>query len=67
MNASTELPQYFSTDAVAELFGVSTRHVRRMIASGELRAIQLGRVYRIAPAAIDEYAAAHTVRQPGGE
>jgi excisionase family DNA binding protein len=44
----SRLPQLFSVEEIAERFGVSTKTVRRWIASGELRAHRLGRQIRIA-------------------
>lgn len=42
---------------VAEFFGVSVKTVRRWIESGELKAHQLGRQWRIAPEDIERFLA----------
>ena len=39
----TRLPRLYLIDDVAEILGVSTRTIRRMIAKGELGACRLGR------------------------
>lgn len=51
-----------STSTVAEQLDMSERHVRRLITSGELRAVQIGRVYRVPDEAITELLDAKTVR-----
>lgn len=41
--------------AAAEMLGVSVRTVRREIARGHLRALKIGRVWRIRTAELDAY------------
>lgn len=55
-----------STAVVAEQLDMSERHVRRMIAAGELRAVQFGRVYRVPDESLDELIARKTVRVESG-
>lgn len=45
--------QMLSIDEAAKVMGVATKTVRRMIARGELEASKMGRVWRIAPTAIN--------------
>ncbi|MBK1723217.1 helix-turn-helix domain-containing protein [Thiocystis violacea] len=62
MKNLNQVRKYHSTEAVAEMIGMSARHVRRLIAVGELKAVQFGRVYRVPDEALDEMAAAKAVR-----
>jgi excisionase family DNA binding protein len=51
MPSNTSTPhgkRFLSVDDVAEELGVSSKHVRRMIARGDLRIHRFGKVIRIA-------------------
>lgn len=63
MSTIQAAPRWHSTEAVADLFDLSPRHVRRMIAIGELRAVQFGRVYRVSDEAIRDFAETHSTHQ----
>lgn len=56
--------RWHSTGAVGIRFDLSERHVRRLIASGDLKAITIGRVFRVSDEAIDEFALTHAVIPP---
>lgn len=62
MKLITQAKKYYSTEAVADIFGMSARHIRRMIATGELQAVQFGRVYRVSDEALQQMAEARTVQ-----
>jgi excisionase family DNA binding protein len=51
------LPKFYTVERVAEALEVSTRTVRRWIASGELPAHRLGGVVRIAEADLKAFLA----------
>lgn len=51
---------YLTPAKVGELWDMSPRHVRRLCAGGELRAMKSGTDWRISPAAVAAYEAAHT-------
>ena len=55
-----------STHAVAAMLDMSPRHIRRLIASGELRAVRFGKVYRVTGDAIDALLAARAVTPHAG-
>lgn len=42
-----------TTDDVAKQLSVSPRHVRRLIASGELEVVHIGRCIRVPPTSLD--------------
>jgi excisionase family DNA binding protein len=46
--SSPHAKRFLSVNDVAEELGVSTKHVRRMIARGDLRIYRFGKVIRIA-------------------
>ena len=50
-----ESQKYLSLEEVADLLGVNYQLVYRLVRSGELPAIRLGRVYRIDRADLDVY------------
>lgn len=50
-----DLGEMYEPEAVADAFGVGRATVYRLIRSGELKAIKIGRQYRIPRAALDEY------------
>jgi excisionase family DNA binding protein len=58
------LPKLHLIDEVAELLGLSTRTVRRMIARGELLACHLGRSVRVHPHDLADYIDRHRGRCP---
>jgi excisionase family DNA binding protein len=49
---------YLTVPEVAELLAVDQKTVRRLIERAELPALKVGRIYRIAPSAIDALAVA---------
>lgn len=46
-------PRLLSVGEVAESLGVSTAKVYQLIRKGELEAVNLGRLYRVTPSAIE--------------
>ncbi len=54
---SSQGPRLLKINEVAQFLRVSTRSIRRWISTGELRAHRLGRQWRIAPEAIEEFLA----------
>ena len=58
-NRQTSLPKLHLIDEVAEILALSTRSVRRLIASGELMACRLGRSVRIHPDDLARYIDRH--------
>jgi excisionase family DNA binding protein len=44
----------------AELFGVSLRTIRRLVTSGELRCVRVGRLVRFHPGDVSRWLSAHT-------
>jgi excisionase family DNA binding protein len=52
--------KFYTVEDVAAILKVSEPTVRKLIASGELRATQVGRQYRISQEALDEYIARHS-------
>lgn len=63
-DTTTTRPSRLTIQQVAELWQCEHQKVRRLIKSGELRAIKVGAEYRIPSAAIEEYEQANTVRVP---
>lgn len=54
-------PERLMTDReVAELFGVSRTHVRRLRYSGDLPTVRVGKLARIPASAVAAYLVAHT-------
>ena len=51
----SDYPDSLSLSDVAELLGVSTRLASRLIRSGELFAVKVGREYRVAKTSVMEY------------
>ncbi len=47
-------PRYYSVAEVADLLRVNTKTVHKLVASGELRSIRLGRVIRIPASALPQ-------------
>lgn len=56
-------PRPLTPEQVAEHFGCSANHIRNLIKNGELGAFQLGRLWRVPQAAIDEYQARNVERE----
>ncbi len=54
-NSNVNLQRLLTIPEVAELLQVSTKTVRRMIASGDLPAHRLGRQWRIGPAELERF------------
>jgi excisionase family DNA binding protein len=50
-----ELGEMYEAEAVAEALHVGRATVYRLIQRGDLRAVKIGRQYRIPQAALDEY------------
>jgi excisionase family DNA binding protein len=47
----------YSIDEAAAAMGLSTKHLRRLVATGELRAVRSGRRVLIQPSALVDYLA----------
>ena len=45
-------PLFLTTDEVAKVYGVSSKHVRDMLARGELRGVKLGGAWRVPRSAL---------------
>lgn len=54
--------RYFSIKEVAEIYGVSTKTVRRYISAGKLRAEKFGATWKISKSALDDFVAESTAR-----
>lgn len=52
------MERLLSTDEVAAILGVSARTIRRLIASGQLRPVYVGRLPRFTEAEIQAYCSA---------
>lgn len=52
MAATGTLPQLLTIDQLAERLGVSTRHVRRLVAERRVPYLKIGRFVRFDPAEI---------------
>jgi len=55
-----------STQEVARKLNVSGETVRRMIKEGDIRAIKLGKIYRIHPDWLEDYIERHEVEPANG-
>jgi excisionase family DNA binding protein len=55
MAGSGTLPQLLTIDQLAERFGVSTRHVRRLVAERRVPYLKVGKFVRFDPAEIAEW------------
>ena len=47
------LPRLLTVEQVAEYLQMSTRHIRRLLANGELAHVRIGRMVRIRPEAVE--------------
>ena len=54
-NRQPSLPKLYLIDEVAEILALSSRSVRRLIASGELMACRIGRSVRVHPHDLARY------------
>lgn len=52
--------QYLTVEEVSKFLRVSTPTVRQLIESGELKAVRVGRQYRIAREDLDDYIRRHS-------
>jgi excisionase family DNA binding protein len=52
------MKRLLTTDDVAEILGVSARTVRRLVASGQLRPVYVGRLPRFTEAEVSAYCSA---------
>ena len=59
--------RWHSTKYVADVLNISERHVRRLIATGVIKAIRLGRVLRVSDEAMEALANSHIVQPTHGE
>lgn len=61
MSAGGERMRYLTVAEVAELMRLSRMTVYRLVHSGELPAVQVGRSFRVPQDALDAYLRAHSV------
>jgi len=57
MNEKTPLPKFMTVSEVADLMRVSSMTVYRLIKAGDLRAVQVGKSYRIREEDINSFLA----------
>lgn len=57
---------FFTTQEIAELLKVSEATVRNWIHEGELRAVRIGRDFRVAAVDLEAFLDAHATRPPKG-
>ena len=57
MNEKTPLPKFMTVGEVADLMRVSSMTVYRLIKAGDLRAVQVGKSYRIREEDINSFLA----------
>ncbi len=55
---------FFTTHEIAELFKISEATVRNRIHEGDLRAVRLGREFRVAARDLEMFVNAHATRPP---
>lgn len=60
------MPEFYSTQDVADRLGVSIFTIRRYIQSGKLEAIKLDGGYRVHRAALDAFLAERSTAPPAG-
>lgn len=56
------MEKFYSLEEVAELLGVNYQLIYRLVRSGDLPALRIGRIYRITQAGLDEYLAAQNTQ-----
>jgi len=49
------MEKFYSLEEIAELLGVNYQLIYRLVRSGDLPALKIGRIYRITQAGFDEY------------
>ncbi|MDR0366237.1 MAG: helix-turn-helix domain-containing protein [Bifidobacteriaceae bacterium] len=59
-------PTFWTVAEVADILRVSGMTIYRMVASGELPAIRVGRSYRIPSSALDQWIDTESKREAGG-
>ena len=69
MNTNQYQQSWHSTKHIAGVLNISERHVRRLIATGVIKAIRLGRVLRVSDESIEALVESHSVQptQSAGE
>jgi len=67
MSNNHDQGRWHSTKHIANVLNISERHVRRMIATGVIQAIRLGRVLRVSDEALAAMANSHMVQPSRGE
>lgn len=69
MNTNQYQQRWHSTKHIADVLNISERHARRLIATGVIKAIRLGRVLRVSDEAIAALVESHSVQptQSAGE
>lgn len=50
-----KMPEYMSLEEVAEMLGVTYQLIYRLVRSGEIPAVRLGKLYRVSRADLDGY------------
>ncbi len=63
MGSETE---YMSLEEVAEMLGVTYQLIYRLVRSGELPAVRLGKLYRVSKADLDKYLERSKAMSSGG-
>ena len=61
-----ETMKFYSLEQVAELLGVNYQLVYKLVRSGELRAVRVGKVYRVLEADLRDYIQIGRSSPPGG-
>lgn len=61
--STTSVAPLWTTDDTATYLNISARHVRRLVASGELQSVQIGRSIRIPPHAVDAFIERNTRKE----
>ena len=67
MNTNQYQQRWHSTKHIADVLNISERHARRLIATGVIKAIRLGRVLRVSDEAIAALVESHSVQPTCGE
>jgi excisionase family DNA binding protein len=58
--------EFFSLEEVADKLGVTYQLIYRLVRSGELPAVRLGKLYRVPSAALESYLQTNMALQSGG-